>query len=150
LSALPRPTRRRRWAFRPAGAGRRKVSLSAALKSAEVSQGVAAERRAALVVRRVGVAGASLIPGAGLAVSAAKTTRSGVAMSAGDWWSRVVVTLSMVTLSYGEGSGAYGGSRSWPGHEESNLVASPAAPLRPAAARKGLGSGVMRPKETRS
>jgi len=75
--------------------------LSAALKSAEVSQGAAAERRAALVVRRVGVAGASLIPGAGLAVSAAKTTRSGVAMSAGDWWSRVVVTLSMVTLSYG-------------------------------------------------
>ena len=70
--------------MRPEGAGRRKVSLRAALKSAEVSQGAAAERRAALVVRRVGVAGESLIPGAVSAVSAAKTTRSGVAMSAGE------------------------------------------------------------------
>ncbi len=86
--ALPRPMIRRRWAFRPVGAGRRKVSQRVALNSPEESQGVAAARRAGLVVRRVGVAGASLV----VAVSAAKTTRSGVAKSAGDWWSRVVVT----------------------------------------------------------
>ncbi len=91
--------------------------MSAALKSAEVSQGVAAERSAALVVRRVGVA--SLAVAAEL--SAAKTTRSGVARSAGDWWSRVVVTLSMVTLSYADVSCADGESRSWPGHQDSWL-----------------------------
>jgi len=65
------------------------------LKSPEVSQGVAAVSIGAEVVRRVGVAGASLV-----AVSAAKTTRSGVAKPAGDWWSRVVVTLSMVALDF--------------------------------------------------
>jgi hypothetical protein len=40
-----------------------------------------------LVVRRAGMAAASLA-----AVSAAKTTRSGVVKSEGDWWSRFVVT----------------------------------------------------------
>jgi hypothetical protein len=66
------------------------------LNSPEVSQGAAAARRAALVERRVGEAGASAFPAAGVAVavelSRAKTARSGVAMSAGDWWSRWVVT----------------------------------------------------------
>ncbi len=56
FSALPRPMRRRRWAWMPLGEGRRKVSPRVALKSVVVSQGVAAVLIAALVVRRVGVA----------------------------------------------------------------------------------------------
>ncbi len=70
--ALPTPMRRRRSALRPAGAGRRKVSPRAALNSPEDSQGAAAARRAASVVRSVGAEGASLE-----AVSAEKATRSG-------------------------------------------------------------------------
>ena len=83
--------------------------MRAALKSLEVSQGAAAERMRGVGGEEGGGCGGVFGSGAGLAVSAAKTTRSGVAMSAGDWWSRVVVTLSMVTLSYADGSGAYGG-----------------------------------------
>ncbi len=85
--------------LRPVGAGRRKVSLRAALKSAEVSQGAAAARTVASVVRRVGVTGASLVVATvelAVELSAAKATRSGVAKSEGDWWSRWVVTVSMV------------------------------------------------------
>ncbi len=89
LSALPMPMRSRRWALRPVGAGRRKVSPRVALNSPEVSQGVAAAWMAALVVRRVGVA-SLLLAGA---VSVAKTTRRGVAKSAGDWCCRLVVTF---------------------------------------------------------
>jgi len=85
----------RRWASMPVGAGRRKVSPSAALKSLEVNQGAAALWIAAEWVRRAGAAGASL-----LAVSVAKTTRRGVAKSAGDSWSRVVFTLSMVAPDF--------------------------------------------------
>ena len=48
------------------------------------------------MVRSAGAAGPSLVPDA--AVSATKATRSGVAKSEGDWWSRWLVTLSMVAL----------------------------------------------------
>jgi hypothetical protein len=108
--------RRRRWACRPVGAGRRKVSPRAALKSVAASQGAAAARRAGKEVRRVGVG--SLV----VEVSAAKATRRGVARSAGDWWSRVMVTCSGYALrgwreAFGGGMGGAG---------ESNLVAAPA------------------------
>jgi hypothetical protein len=71
----------RRDAFMPDGLCRSRVSPSAALNSPEVSQGVTAARSVLEAVRRVGVAGASLA----VEVSAAKTVRSGVAKSAGDW-----------------------------------------------------------------
>ena len=72
------------------GAWSRRVSPRVALNSPEASQGAAALARASRVVRRAGDAGASLP----VAMSTAKTARSGVAKSAGEWKrSLVFITL---------------------------------------------------------
>ena len=105
-----------------------------ALNSPEVSQGVAAAAMALEAVRSAGAAETSLA----VAVSVAKTARSGVAKSAGDWWSRVVVTFSMVALMIFDLPG-YGNCARF---GEGNSVVAPAASLRPAAARKRLRPSV--------